>query len=197
MLLGASLNPWYFSQTVNLFVALAPVAQLKHIEVPVFQKLAKFWRPIQFAAKKFGVFDMLNENWWEEESTLLFCAELAGICDELLAYFADADPEVDNLDRFNVFLANFPAGTGFENIVYYAQDVDNDDWKRFNYGELDNVNIYGSIEPPKVPIQDLNIPVAVFSQVLTMNLQTHLMSRRLSSNLDQTLFTTRNGPSAT
>ena len=163
MLLGASLVPWYFESRVNLFVALAPVASLHHVEVPIFKKIAKYWRVVQFVARKFGIFDMLNTNWWEEEASLLFCDELFGICDELLAYFADSDPEVDNLDRFNVFLANFPAGTGYENLIYYAQDIDHNEWRLFNYGELDNMNIYGTIEPPKVPIQNLNIPVAVFS----------------------------------
>lgn len=118
---------------------------------------------MQYAAKKYGAWSLFDSNWWEEESTLLFCAELDGICDDLLAYFADSDPAVDNLARFNVFMKDFPAGTGFENLVYYAQDVDNDFWRRFNYGELENVKRYGTIEPPLVPIENLKIPVGVFS----------------------------------
>ena len=163
MILAASLLPWYFNQNVNLFVGLAPVISTKHTEVPVFKKLARMWRPLQLAAKKFGVFDMLDANWWEDEAELLFCAELDGLCEEFLAYFADANPEVDNLDRANVFLANFPAGTGYEDVVYYAQTTDNDVPKRFNYGERENLHRYGSYEPPEVPLKDLNIPVAVFS----------------------------------
>lgn len=120
MLLASSLNPLYFYETVNLFVALAPVASLKHTEVPVFKKTAKLWRPIQLAAKKFGAFELFDSNWWEEESTLLFCAELEGFCEELLAYFADADPEVDNISRFNVFLKDFPSGAGYQDLVYYG-----------------------------------------------------------------------------
>lgn len=120
MLLGASLEPAYFQGRVNLFVALAPVAQLHNVEVPVFKELAKLWRPLQFEARRHGVFDMLNFNWWEDEAALLFCHRMGTICEDLLAYFADANPEVDNLSRANVFLANFPAGTGYENIVYYA-----------------------------------------------------------------------------
>lgn len=59
---------------------MAPVASLKHVEVPVFKKLAKLWRPIQIGAKKYGAFDLFNSNWYEEESTQLLCAELEGIC---------------------------------------------------------------------------------------------------------------------
>ena len=73
MLLGASLSPIYFKNNVNLFVALAPVAMLHHVEVPVFQKMAKLWRPMQIAAKREGAFDLFDSNWFEEEGTLLFC----------------------------------------------------------------------------------------------------------------------------
>lgn len=120
MLLGASLNPLYFKNNVNLFVALGPVAELHHVEVPVFHAMSKLWRPMQIAAKKFGAFELFNSNWFEEEGTLLFCKELEGICDDFLAYFADANPDVDNLDRFNVFLSNFPAGSGYQNLVFYS-----------------------------------------------------------------------------
>lgn len=163
MLLGASLNPLYFKNNVNLFVALAPVIELHHVEVPFLQKMAKLWRPMEIAVKKLGAFELLNSNWWEEEATLLLCKELFGICDDLLAYFADANPEVDNLDRFNVFLSNFPAGSGYQNLVYYAQRIEHEASKRYNYGERKNLAKYGSYEPPLVPIQDLDIPVAVFS----------------------------------
>ena len=59
---------------------------------------------------------------------------------------------MDNLERFNVFLSNFPAGSGYDNLVYYAQMVENEPFKRFNYGERDNLAKYGSYEPPLVPI---------------------------------------------
>ena len=148
---------------MNLFVALAPVVSVKHTEVPVFHKIARLWRPLQLAARKFGVFDMLDANWFEDEAEILFCDLLEGLCEEFIAYFADADPTVDNMARLNVFLANFPAGTGYEDVVYYAQTIENNVWKRFNYGERENLHRYGTYEPPEVPLERLDIPVAVFS----------------------------------
>ena len=50
----------------------------------------------------------------------MLCAELEGTCEELIKYFADADPAVDNMARLDVFLKDFPAGNGYQNIVYYA-----------------------------------------------------------------------------
>jgi len=46
MFYGASLNPEYFKKNLSLFVALAPVANLYTVEVPIFHKLAHLWREI-------------------------------------------------------------------------------------------------------------------------------------------------------
>ena len=37
----------------------------------------------------------------------------------------------------------------------------NDDFKQFNYFDIENIKIYGQIEPPRVPLQDLKVPVAL------------------------------------
>jgi hypothetical protein len=73
MLLGASLSPLYFKSNVNLFVALAPVAELHHTEVPVFKKMAPIWRIMQAAARREHAFNLFDTNWFEEEATMLFC----------------------------------------------------------------------------------------------------------------------------
>jgi lysosomal acid lipase/cholesteryl ester hydrolase len=44
-----------------------------------------------------------------------------------------------------------------------AQSVDNETWKRYDYGLRENLAIYGTHEPPLVPIENLLLPVAVFS----------------------------------
>jgi hypothetical protein len=43
---GASLMPDFYSEKVNLFVALAPVASTHNIEVGTMKATAPFWRLI-------------------------------------------------------------------------------------------------------------------------------------------------------
>ena len=47
---GASLNPEFWAERLNLFVALAPVASTHNLNVASAQKASKYWREIQFAA---------------------------------------------------------------------------------------------------------------------------------------------------
>ena len=135
---------------------------MEHIEVESAQRLSKYWREIQLAAKKFHAYNILGEKWWENEATLLLCAEFEGLCEGILESLADSDPSVDNMDRFNVFLASFPVGTSYQDMTFFAQDVVSEGFRQFNYGEVDNLKLYGSIEPPQVPLQNLSIPTALF-----------------------------------
>ena len=67
------------------------------------------------------------------------------------------------MDAFNVFLKDFPAGTGYQNIVYYAQSIRTEgEWRRFDHGAIKNFDLYNSIKPPLVPLEKLSIPTALF-----------------------------------
>ncbi len=85
-----------------------------------------------------------------------------GLCDDMVSAVADADPSVDNMDRFNAFMSNFPSGSGYQDLVMFAQNTQNEVMKQFNYGEIDNLKRYGTIEPPRVPLENFDIPVAMF-----------------------------------
>jgi len=160
---GAALKHRYYENNVNLFVALAPIANLYNVQVPAFHSLATYWREVQLAAKTFGVYNTFEMNWWEDEAVKLFCLPFGETCKSFLAYFADMDPSVDNLSRGEVFLNNFPVGQGYQCVINYAQNVNNPEFRRFNYGEIENLTKYFSVEPPAVPLNKISIPTALVS----------------------------------
>lgn len=105
---------------------------------------------------------MFGVNWWMDEAVLLFCNLFDGFCESMIAAVADADPEVDNFERLEPFMANFPSGSSYQDLVFFGQNVVNDTFKQFNYGEKDNLSIYGRIEPPNVPLKNFSLPTALF-----------------------------------
>ena len=66
MFLGGSLLPDYYTEKINLFVAMGPAANLKHVEVPLFEKLAPFWWELQLLVLEVGAYDTANAGWWTE-----------------------------------------------------------------------------------------------------------------------------------
>lgn len=116
MFLGASLDPDYFAEKVNLFVALGPATSLANVKVPVFQRTAASWRQMEYLVLKFGAYNLFNAGWLEQTALQLFCEE-TDICYDLVRYMADSQTEYDNLDRWDVVMKDYPAGNGYQNLV--------------------------------------------------------------------------------
>ena len=71
---------------------------------------------------------------------LLICEDLdKKLCEKLLQFGADADISVDNLDRLDVFVKDFPSGSSYQGLLFYLQDVVNDGWRLYNYGPTGNL----------------------------------------------------------
>ena len=51
---------------------------------------------------------------------MAFCGLFEGLCEGMIAAVSDADPSVDNMDRLNVFLSDFPAGSSYQDMVMFA-----------------------------------------------------------------------------
>lgn len=111
--------PDFYKEKVNLFVALAPFATSNHLENGLLKKAAKGWRLVERAFEKAHFYNVLGLNWWEIDVEMTFCTIFGGTCEKVLRAFADADTSVDNMDRFAVFQADFPAGSSYQDLILF------------------------------------------------------------------------------
>ena len=163
MFLGASLNPEYFKQKVKVFAALAPVASTSHISSPIAKALSP-----HISLLKIALADVLGyRNWFAPMPKAVHLVD--AICGGLFS-FACKDffkllhhDGVDNFERFTVFMSNEPSGQSYRTFVYYAQMINDGRYSLYDYGKRKNKEIYGTEEAPLVPIEDLDIPVGLFS----------------------------------
>lgn len=127
MFLGSALNPDYFNEKVNLFVALGPVTKLQNIEVPALRDSAAMWPEVEYLALKFGAYNLFDAGWLEESATQMLCDTLSDKCESLFMYMSGADGSIDDMARYDVFLKDFPAGNGYRNLVYYSQCIEKEE----------------------------------------------------------------------
>lgn len=165
MFMGASLNPRYFKDKVNLFVAMGPAASLNHMANKVVLFLTSYWRIVKALANLLGFYQIIDLGWELESLGELLCKhELTRnlVCVPALAWLADSHPtETDNLPRLPVFMKDFPSGEGWLELVHFAQLIQEPGFVRFDYGKLGNMKHYLREEPPQVPLNRINIPVAL------------------------------------
>lgn len=62
-----------------------------------------------------------------------------------------------------MFISNEPSGQSYRTFVYYAQMINSGECRLYDYGRLENKKRYGTYDPPMVPLENIQIPVALFS----------------------------------
>ena len=71
--------------------------------------------------------------------------------------------DIDQVSRLPVIVAGAPSGSGYRTFLYYAQMTNSKRYALYDYGRIKNNQIYGTKDAPLVPIENLDIPVALFS----------------------------------
>jgi len=162
--LGGSLKPDYFAERINLSVLLAPVGSTANIPSPGIRTASKFFKLIQFALVEKAKY----YNWFAPMPTLmegvLFACDmplLKKACFEVLGMLHNQG--VDDPKAAETFLSNEPAGASWRTFAYYSQSINSGKWSLYDYGIRDNEKIYGTANPPLVPIENYKVPTALFS----------------------------------
>jgi len=143
LLAGGSLMPEYFNAKVNLAVLLAPPATMYYnpSKENRFLSQPKIMNLIDKAAKDLFVLDFLPYDWALSETVVSFCRLLDGkLCDLIFAASQGYDAlDVDNLDRYDVYLSYLPTDSGVFNLEHYGQQYRSHDGKphfaRYDHGE--------------------------------------------------------------
>lgn len=118
--LGASLNPEYFTQRVNLFVALAPVASTANISNKYIVEAANHIRLLELAiVRELGYYNWFAPMPMADGAIDAVCDIIPDACKAIGRHILNNDG-VDNAARFDVFMSNEPSGQSYRTFVYYA-----------------------------------------------------------------------------
>ena len=64
----------------------------------------------------------------------MFCAAFKHVCADFIGAIMDADPELDNYDRYDVLAGHEPSGTSLKNMEHWKQTFDHGIFRAFDYG---------------------------------------------------------------
>jgi lysosomal acid lipase/cholesteryl ester hydrolase len=145
---------------LNLFVALAPVAYVSHLESKILVKLAEsdlLNRLEQRGMVEFlpyGPVDVLAPE---------ICQRTEKACDAFLMTICGPSRHL-NTTRIQVYVSNTPAGTSLQNMQHWMQGINIDAFQMLDFGsEALNVQHYGSAQPPKYDLSLMSVPTALFA----------------------------------
>jgi len=127
MFIVASMLPDYFKAKVNLFVALAPIVRLDHStnKAMVYAANSGVYKVLGSIVKMTHMFSLIDMDPTAAFISSSFCKALPHVCSLLNDGFFDKNDEIDNSSRWSDKVAHSPAGSGWRNLVHYAQIIAN------------------------------------------------------------------------
>lgn len=80
-----------------------------------------------------------------------------------MRYVMDADPNLDNYDRYDVLVGHDPSGTSVMNMAHWKQIYDNKKFQAYDYGsKAENRAHYGQDYPPMWDLNQIRKPLRFF-----------------------------------
>jgi pimeloyl-ACP methyl ester carboxylesterase len=156
---GLILNP-SLAQKLHLYVALAPVAFVGHVESTILQALANL--------DTVAIFELLGVHEFNLPNAIHkllpgFCHLFPKICE----YVSDAlngPTTFFNTSRLDYYLHFEPNPTSVKNMVHWSQAVQRDSFEMYDYGYDGNIRHYNQPQPPKYDLSKFpsNLTVALF-----------------------------------
>lgn len=125
--------------------------------------MAKHSGPISFAIKVLGTYQLVK---LQDDATFLqtaFCGMFGNFCALLSSGTFNWNDIIDNGARHAEKLAHYPEGTGWKNLVHYAQIINSGRFQRFDYGVKENLKRYGSKTPPEYDLSKIKVKTALYS----------------------------------
>ncbi|CAL8090631.1 unnamed protein product [Calicophoron daubneyi] len=148
---------------INVFIALAPVAYLKHVTSPI-RLLAPVCKWITEAVDVFEHGEFMPSTKLIEFLAEHVCGSkrLSVVCSDVIFLIVGYNPSNLNQTRIPVYISHTPAGTSAQNMVHYCQAFHNNRFQMYDFGEKGNQQHYGRRTPPEYHLHNISIPVAAF-----------------------------------
>ncbi|XP_006277519.2 lysosomal acid lipase/cholesteryl ester hydrolase [Alligator mississippiensis] len=149
------------AQKIKVFFALGPVATLTYATSPVikFLRLPESLLKIFFGNK--GVFQQYEPL---KKFVTKLCTVLSKFCTSIFFFVAGHNIPNMNMSRADVYVAHAPAGTAVQNILHWHQVCRAKQFQAYDYGsKVKNMEKYNQTTPPAYEIENLKMPVAVWS----------------------------------
>jgi len=149
----------FVEKTVNLFIALAPVAYLSHQS----GKLLKVIGNVQLgklieATYPYGFLK------WDELGAIndFLCSATAGLICKISVDVTCGISDEDTYAAITNMSAHYPAGTSVKSLNHYEQLMNSGKFCDYDYGTKGNEKHYGWDSPQDFDLSEAKVPTALF-----------------------------------
>eukprot|EP00050_Salpingoeca_kvevrii_P015736 m.49580 g.49580 ORF g.49580 m.49580 type:complete len:341 (-) comp6487_c0_seq3:431-1453(-) len=130
----AALSQHYVpSESINVFVALAPVAYVGHVTNILLKYLSKP-AVLSVASLLLGKKGILGPIPLMDKIDSELCYVEPVVCDSVIEFICGKHNGAFNDSRMDVMAANEPGGTSVRNLIHWAQEIHTDKYQAYDFG---------------------------------------------------------------
>ncbi|CAI2387557.1 unnamed protein product [Moneuplotes crassus] len=172
-LIALALEPDFFAQTVSLAILAGVPTVLRDTDYIPFILLGDYPQILNMMMLNgFNIF--MNNNPIFSYFIHLNCAIFPLYCDGLNGFLVGEGHPFDlDEDGIEVFMSRTLDGIGIPLLQHLLQSLRTGDLTYFDYGPENNFEIYGSENPPEIPLENINVPIALmwaeYDNIVTNN----------------------------
>ncbi|XP_047528903.1 gastric triacylglycerol lipase-like [Vanessa atalanta] len=156
-------RPGYCAKA-NIFIGLAPAARLTNTKSVPFKILLEGLGHLEEGLATIGIYELFAKGSLSQEFLSFLCKFSATselLCGTGMSLFDSFHRGSITNETLRVLFDHFPAGTSVHNIARYGQSIRSSYFQKFDYGSAQNLNIYGTKQPPHYNLSAVTVPSVV------------------------------------
>ncbi|XP_072947559.1 lipase 1-like [Epargyreus clarus] len=156
-----SLRPDYNEKIISMH-AMGPVAYMAHNRHIIFNALAPYSTDLSRLANLVGIGEFLPNNnlmTWAGQTLCRDEVVFQAVCSNVMFVMGGWNREQHNTTMLPVKLGHTPAGASVRQLAHYGQGIDGKRFRRFDYGTIRNLRVYGRRNPPAYDLSKVTAPV--------------------------------------
>eukprot|EP01017_Pseudomicrothorax_dubius_P037301 TRINITY_DN5455_c0_g2_i2.p1 TRINITY_DN5455_c0_g2~~TRINITY_DN5455_c0_g2_i2.p1 ORF type:complete len:437 (+),score=81.70 TRINITY_DN5455_c0_g2_i2:70-1311(+) len=161
MFAALSLNIKEVVDNIDKYIAVGPVAFMRHVHNPFLKMAAK--TDMGNALLALGVRDLYTPGFQTLRHKLV-CSAMPRVCSNLANMFTEGDDSNRNFGREIVYLGHAPSGSSTRTLMHLQQMVNANAYilQKFDYGRAKNIEIYGQATPPMYKLTRIKQRIYLF-----------------------------------
>jgi pimeloyl-ACP methyl ester carboxylesterase len=158
---SASIYADFFAQRIDVLIALAPAISFSH--TPSYSYNYIINTPLMFTVlRNLGIYQISGLNTVTSGLAAFTCQLFPCICSMMDVLMENTDPSLNDPDASRYLHAQPLKGTSVKVMEQIGQIGRSGRFQFFDYGPEINMQQYGSEEPSEFPLDQINIPIALF-----------------------------------
>ncbi|XP_018573010.1 lipase 3 isoform X2 [Anoplophora glabripennis] len=153
-----------YNDKIKVAFFLSPIAYLGDALYFLFVLLKTNVPLVQTVAETFHINELLPYSPVGAETRKVLCnpnSALLPICREYIYESFGPSGQIND-SILSAHLLNFPAGAAFKQLLHFVQNAATGEFRRYDYGIINNLIKYGQITPPDYNLGAVTTPIALY-----------------------------------